>query len=165
MSIAEPIPTFNTFVAETNMSPPRRLTSALLLAVSAVLPLAYAQDCNPQDQIWDSVRHSSTDLSETPLINKTAHAWPCRKPYVANLLQHQVVRETPSATVPSHVHLRLCLISFQVPLDYNKPNGTQAVVALLKVSAAVPMNDTSYRGPILFNPGRGCSYIVFQSLS
>lgn len=146
------------------MSLLRRLTPALLLPVSAVLQLAYAQDCNPQDQIWDNVRHISIDLSETPLIDKTAHAWPCRKPYLANLLQYQTVRETPSASVHSYLHLRVGLISFQVPLDYNKPNGTQAVVALLKVSAAVPTNDTSYRGPILFNPGRRCSCMAFGSL-
>lgn len=46
----------------------------------------------------------------------------------------------------------------KVPLDYNKPNGTQAVIALLKVPAAVPMNDTSYKGPILFNPGGSTSF-------
>lgn len=41
----------------------------------------------------------------------------------------------------------------QVPLDYSRPNGTQAAVPLIKLAAAV--NDTTgpYKGMILTNPG------------
>lgn len=82
------------------MSFPRRLAPALLLAASAVLPLAYAQDCNPDDQIWDNVR-PSIDPSGRSLINRTAHAGTNRESYLDNLLQYKVVREASSAFVSS----------------------------------------------------------------
>lgn len=82
------------------MSLPRRLAPALLLAATAVLPLAYAQDCNPDDQIWDNVRPSA-DLSLALLIHRKAHAWTHWKSDLDNLLQHQAVREASSAFLSS----------------------------------------------------------------
>ena len=82
------------------MSLPRRLAPALLLAASTVLPLAYAQDCNPDDQIWDNVRPSA-DLSLALLINRKAHAWIDWKFDMDNLLQYKAVREASSAFISS----------------------------------------------------------------
>lgn len=93
------------------MSLSRRLAPALLLAASAVLPLAYAQDCNPDDQIWDSVR-PSIDPSVGSLINRTAHAGTNQKSYLDNLLQYQAVREASSAFISSTSILSFSLTSF-----------------------------------------------------
>ena len=41
----------------------------------------------------------------------------------------------------------------QVPLDYSRPDGAQAGIALIKVPSRFAVGDESYRGPILFNPG------------
>ncbi|KAE9379929.1 hypothetical protein N431DRAFT_497890 [Stipitochalara longipes BDJ] len=41
----------------------------------------------------------------------------------------------------------------QVPLDYSKPNGTQAAVPLIKLAAIINGTSGSYKGMILTNPG------------
>ncbi|GJE96256.1 alpha/beta hydrolase [Phanerochaete sordida] len=40
-----------------------------------------------------------------------------------------------------------------VPLDYAKPDGPQAGVAMVKIPSKYGPGDEKYRGPILFNPG------------
>ncbi|KAF4621975.1 hypothetical protein D9613_009061 [Agrocybe pediades] len=40
-----------------------------------------------------------------------------------------------------------------VPLNHSEPDGAEAVIALIRKPAAVPITSPSYRGPILFNPG------------
>ncbi|KZV81214.1 hypothetical protein EXIGLDRAFT_686220 [Exidia glandulosa HHB12029] len=40
-----------------------------------------------------------------------------------------------------------------VPLDYAKPHGRKAAVALIKYPAKYPVGHEKWRGPILFNPG------------
>ena len=91
------------------MSLPRRLAPALLLAATAVLPLAYAQDCNPEDQVWDNVR-PLIDLSTTSLINEAARTRPSRKPYLADVLQYQAVRKASGELAHFHAYLKLHLI-------------------------------------------------------
>ncbi|TDL14554.1 hypothetical protein BD410DRAFT_797094 [Rickenella mellea] len=51
-----------------------------------------------------------------------------------------------------------CYDTFQcarlsVPLDYSQPNGEKAAIAMLKLSAKVAPGNSTYRGPILINPG------------
>ncbi|KZV83249.1 hypothetical protein EXIGLDRAFT_656341 [Exidia glandulosa HHB12029] len=41
----------------------------------------------------------------------------------------------------------------EVPLDYAKPRGQKAAVALLKYPSKYPVGHEKWRGPILFNPG------------
>ncbi|KZV84203.1 hypothetical protein EXIGLDRAFT_842389 [Exidia glandulosa HHB12029] len=41
----------------------------------------------------------------------------------------------------------------EVPLDYAKPHGQKAAVALIKYPAKYPVGHEKWRGPILFNPG------------
>lgn len=41
----------------------------------------------------------------------------------------------------------------EVPLDYAKPRGEKAAVALLKYPSQYPVGHELYRGPILYNPG------------
>ncbi|EJD44690.1 hypothetical protein AURDEDRAFT_152061 [Auricularia subglabra TFB-10046 SS5] len=41
----------------------------------------------------------------------------------------------------------------EVPLDYARPDGEQAAVALLKLPSLYPLGHELYRGPILYNPG------------
>ena len=41
----------------------------------------------------------------------------------------------------------------KVPLDYARPDGPSAIIALIRVPSKVPRSDKNYRGPILFNPG------------
>ncbi|KZV80042.1 hypothetical protein EXIGLDRAFT_733698, partial [Exidia glandulosa HHB12029] len=41
----------------------------------------------------------------------------------------------------------------EVPLDYAKPHGQKAAVALIKYPSKYPVGHEKWRGPILFNPG------------
>ncbi|KAL0067780.1 hypothetical protein AAF712_005220 [Marasmius tenuissimus] len=41
----------------------------------------------------------------------------------------------------------------QVPLNYHRPEGDSASLALVRLAASVSSNSSDYRGPILFNPG------------
>jgi pimeloyl-ACP methyl ester carboxylesterase len=41
----------------------------------------------------------------------------------------------------------------QVPMDYTKPNGSSAAVALLRIPSALSPQDKNYRGPIIIIPG------------
>ncbi|EIN05294.1 hypothetical protein PUNSTDRAFT_146126 [Punctularia strigosozonata HHB-11173 SS5] len=53
--------------------------------------------------------------------------------------------------------LAMCTSSGQtrgfVPLDYNDPDGPMAAVAMIRVPAKVAVDDPTYKGPILINPG------------
>jgi pimeloyl-ACP methyl ester carboxylesterase len=41
----------------------------------------------------------------------------------------------------------------QVPLDYANPGASTAALAVIRFPAQVSRDDSSYKGPILFNPG------------
>ncbi|KAK7451804.1 hypothetical protein VKT23_012483 [Stygiomarasmius scandens] len=42
---------------------------------------------------------------------------------------------------------------FKVPLNYTEPDGRPAILALIRLKAAVAPESDDYRGPVLFNPG------------
>jgi len=44
-------------------------------------------------------------------------------------------------------------LHFQVPLNHADSSAGNATIALIRVPASVKPDSTSYRGPILFNPG------------
>ncbi|KAJ7209102.1 hypothetical protein C8J57DRAFT_1402317, partial [Mycena rebaudengoi] len=41
----------------------------------------------------------------------------------------------------------------KVPLDYSNPHSESAAIAMVRLHSVVPHNSSSYRGPILMNPG------------
>ncbi|KAF7370135.1 Abhydrolase-4 domain-containing protein [Mycena sanguinolenta] len=41
----------------------------------------------------------------------------------------------------------------KVPLDYSRPDGASAAIALIRTPSAVPHDSPRYRGPVLINPG------------
>ncbi|KAJ7209101.1 TAP-like protein-domain-containing protein [Mycena rebaudengoi] len=41
----------------------------------------------------------------------------------------------------------------KVPLDYSNPHSESAAIAMVRFHSVVPHNSSSYRGPILINPG------------
>ncbi|KAJ7209103.1 TAP-like protein-domain-containing protein, partial [Mycena rebaudengoi] len=41
----------------------------------------------------------------------------------------------------------------KVPLDYSNPHSESAAIAMVRLHSVVPHNSSSYRGPILINPG------------
>ncbi|KAJ6607894.1 Alpha/Beta hydrolase protein [Mycena sp. CBHHK59/15] len=41
----------------------------------------------------------------------------------------------------------------KVPLDYSNPGDASAAIAMVRLHSVVPHNSTSYRGPVLINPG------------
>ncbi|KAJ7499674.1 TAP-like protein-domain-containing protein [Mycena latifolia] len=41
----------------------------------------------------------------------------------------------------------------KVPLDYRNPEGASAAIAMVRIHSVVPHDSSSYRGPILLNPG------------
>ncbi|KAH7106254.1 alpha/beta-hydrolase, partial [Auriculariales sp. MPI-PUGE-AT-0066] len=41
----------------------------------------------------------------------------------------------------------------EVPLDWAKPKGDKAAIAVLRLPSKYSANDTQYRGPIIYNPG------------
>jgi pimeloyl-ACP methyl ester carboxylesterase len=64
------------------------------------------------------------------------------------------VRSLPGAAL---VHDELLALHthalVQVPLDYTKPNGFTAAVALLRIPSALSPQDKNYRGPLVIIPG------------
>ncbi|KAJ7441122.1 hypothetical protein FB451DRAFT_1106254 [Mycena latifolia] len=41
----------------------------------------------------------------------------------------------------------------KVPLDYSDPHDASAAITIVRVRSIVPHNASTYRGPVLFNPG------------
>jgi hypothetical protein len=41
----------------------------------------------------------------------------------------------------------------KVPLDYSRPDGPSAAIAMIRIHSGVSHDSPDYRGPILINPG------------
>lgn len=92
-----------------------------------------------------------------PLLFSREYASPRHDVSVAARNPELVWGEVPSSSVDSLTWVscyggKQCA-RLMVPLDYSKPDGPQAGIALVKVPSKFAVNDENYKGPILFNPG------------